>query len=155
MKVASGVFLLVCASLAVAKSHDAYPKEKLAEFVVDKLDVMSIPSEFRPKHEKGKKTFADYGFAARQVSDKEALVDAPQGSSHITISILQENNSGIYVCFNGQAQKESSSPLQRVFLLKLKNADGLLEGRETPREFQGCPVIGGADDNSKTSSYGG
>jgi hypothetical protein len=153
MKVACGAFLLACASLAVAKSHDAYPKEKLAEFVVDKLDVTSIPSEFRPKLEKGKKTFADYGFEARKVSDNEALVEAPQGSSQVTISILRQNNSGIYVCLNGQAQHESSGPLQRVFLLKLKNADGLLKGRETPREFQSCPVIGGADNDSPASLY--
>src|ERR1700739_3305351 len=152
MKITSGVFLLVCASLAVAKSRDEYPKEKLAEFVVEKLDVTSIPSALRPKREKGKKTFADYGFAAQKVSDKEAFVEAPQGSSQITLRILEENNSGIYVCLNGQAQKKNSGPFQRVFLLKLKNADGLLKGRETPREFQSCPVIGGAD-NYSASNY--
>jgi hypothetical protein len=153
MKVACGVFLMVCASLAVAKSHDDYPKEQLAEFVVDKLDVTSIPSEFRPKLEKGKKTFADYGFATRKVSDNEALAEAAQGSSRVAISILQENNAGIFVCLNSQAQKGSNGPLQRVFLLKLKNSDGLLRGREASLEFQSCPAIGGVDNGSGAGPY--
>ena len=37
----------------------------------------------------------------------------------------------------------------RVLLLKLK--DGLLKGRETWKEFDGCPVIGGADKDSASS----
>jgi hypothetical protein len=48
MKVMSGVFLLACMPLAVAKSDEAYPKEKVAEFVVEKLDVTSIPVAIRP-----------------------------------------------------------------------------------------------------------
>ncbi len=34
------------------------------DFVVEKLDLASLPSTFRPKKEKGKKTFADYRFTA-------------------------------------------------------------------------------------------
>ena len=48
MKAMSGVFLLVCMPLGVARSDKAYPKEKVAEFVVEKLDVTSIPSAIRP-----------------------------------------------------------------------------------------------------------
>jgi hypothetical protein len=55
MKVTSGVFLLVCTPLAMAKSDKAYPKEKVAEFVVEKLDVTSTPAAIRPKREKGGK----------------------------------------------------------------------------------------------------
>jgi hypothetical protein len=99
MKVMPGVFLLACVPLAMAKSDKAYPKEKLAEFVVDKLDVTSIPSAIRPKREKGKKTFGDYGYVTRKLDDNEALLEAPQGRSQITIGILEENKSGIYVCF--------------------------------------------------------
>src|SRR5712691_9618135 len=58
MKVMSAAFLLVCVPLAVARSDEAYPKEKLAEFVVEKLDVTSIPPAIRPKQEKGKKRSA-------------------------------------------------------------------------------------------------
>ncbi len=75
MKVMSGVLLLAWMPLAVAKSDTAYPKEKVAEFVVDKLDVTSIPSAIRPKREKGKKTFGDYGYVTRKLDDKEALVE--------------------------------------------------------------------------------
>jgi len=155
MRVMSTAFLLVCVPLAVARSDEAYPKEKLAEFVVEKLDVTSIPPAIRPKQEKGKKTFSDYGYVTRKVDEKEALVEAPRGRSQITISILEENKSGIYVCLSGQAQNQSSSHIQRVFRLKLKNGNGLLKGRESWKEFDSCPVIGGADNNSAADSYGG
>jgi hypothetical protein len=155
MKAISGVFLLVCMPLGVAKSDNAYPKEKVAEFVVEKLDVTSMPSAVGPKREKGKKTLGDYGYVTRQLDAHEALVEAPQGRSQITISILQESKDGIYVCFNGQAQKQSSGQIQRVFLLKLKNGDGLLKGRESWKEFDTCPVMGGAGNDSAADAYGG
>jgi len=155
MKVVSGVFLLVCMPLAVAKSDNAYPKEKVGEFVVAKLDVTTIPSAIRPKREKGKKTFGDYGYVTRKVEEKAVLVEAPLGHSQIAISILEESKSGIYVCLNGQGENESRGRTQRVFLLKLKNANGLLKGRESWKEFDGCPVIGGAENDSAPDSYSG
>ena len=47
------------APLGTARENAAYPNEKLAAFVLEKLDVTSLPSSYRPKQEKGKKTFAD------------------------------------------------------------------------------------------------
>jgi hypothetical protein len=155
MKVMSGALLLAWMPLAVAKSEKAYPKEKVAEFVVEKLDVTSLPLAMRPKQEKGKKTFEDYGYVRRRVDDKEALVEDPQGGSQITVSILEENKSRIYVCFNNVPQKQSSSQIQRVFLLKIKNGSGLLKGRESWKEFDTCPVMGGADSSSAGEAYGG
>jgi hypothetical protein len=155
MKTMCGVLLLVWMPVAVAKSEKAYPKEKVAEFVVQKLDATSLPLAMRPKRGKGKKTFGDYGYLTRKLGDREALVEAPQGGSQITISVLEENKSGIYVCFNGDAQKQGGSQIQRVLLLTLKNGNGLLKGRESWKEFDGCPVIGGADSDAAADSYGG
>jgi len=155
MKSMCGVLLLVWMPVAAAKSEKAYPKAKVAEFVVQKLDATSLPLAIRPKREKGKKTFVDYGYLTRKLDDKEALVEAPLGGSQITISVLEENKSGIYVCFNGEAQKQGGSQIQRVFLLTLKNSNGLLKGRESWKDFDGCPVIGGADSDSAADSYGG
>jgi hypothetical protein len=155
MKVMSGIFLLMCMPLGVAGSNEAYPKEKIAEFVVEKLDLTSIAPAIGPKREKGKRTFGDYGYVTRKLDDNEALVEAPQGSSRVGISVLEESKSGIYVCLNAQAEKQSTGPIQRVFLLKLKNNNGLLKGRESWKEFDSCPVIGGADDSSATDAYGG
>ena len=155
MKVLSGVLLLAWMPLAASKSEKVYPKEKVAEFVVEKLDVTSMPLAMRPKREKGKKTFEDYGYVRRRVDDKEALVENPQGGSQITISILEENKSGIYVCFNNGPQKQSRSQIQRVFLLKVKNGSGLLKGRESWKEFDTCPVMGGADSELSGDGYGG
>ena len=155
MKVICGVLLLAWMPLAVAKSEKAYPKEKVAEFVVQKLDVTSMPFAIRPKREKGKKTFGDYGYVTRKIDEKEALMETPEGLSRITISVLEENKSGIYVCFNGETQKQDSSQIQRVFLLTLKTGHGLLKGRESWKEFDSCPVIGGADSDAAADSYGG
>ena len=155
MKVMCGVLLLVWMPLTVAKSESAYPKEKVAEFVVQKLDVTSMPLAIRPKKEKGKKTFGDYGYVTRKLDDNEAQVEAPQGRSEITVSVLEENKSGIYVCFNGETQKQGDSQIQRVFLLTVKNGDGLLKGRESWKEFDSCPVIGGSDGEASADAYGG
>ncbi len=155
MKVICGVFLLAWMPLAAAKSEKAYPKEKVAEFVVEKLDVTSMPAAIRLKRKKGKRTFGDYGYVTRRLDDNEAQVEAPQERSQITISVLEENKSGIYVCFNDQTQKPGSSQNQRVFLLTVKTGDGLLKGRESWKEFESCPVIGGSDSDGATDAYGG
>jgi hypothetical protein len=154
MKIMCGVFLLVWMPLALAENDKAYPREKLAEFVVDKLDVTSMPVAIQPKREKGKKTFGDYGYVTRKLDANEVLIEAPQGRSQITMRILQENKSGIYLCLSRQ-EKQSSSQVQRVFLLKLKKANVLLRGRESWKEFDTCPVIGGGDSDSAADSYGG
>jgi len=150
MKLFYGVIALVCVPAVVA-ANGPYPKEKLAEFVVEKLDVTTLPAAIRPKPQKGKKTFAEYGYVAREIGDKEALVvaDAPAGPQ-INIKVLEQESSGIFVCVGGQA-KDANSRVQRVFLLRMKNANGLLKGRESWREFDGCPVLGSVD--AETSGY--
>jgi len=152
MKLISGLMLLACVPLALAKGSEDYPKEKVAEYVVEKVSVKALPSEVRPKLEKGKQTLAEYGYTTSKVDDQQAILDAPNGNSRITISILQENKSGIYVCLSGGAQNPSVGPIQRVLLLKRKNPDSLLAGRESAKSFASCPVIGGADQDVSSSS---
>jgi len=48
-KVLLAVVVLSCAPLGVAGNKAEYPNEKVAEFVIEKLDVTSLPSMFRPK----------------------------------------------------------------------------------------------------------
>jgi hypothetical protein len=42
-----------------------------------------------------------------------------------------------------------------VLLLKLKESGGRLKSRDSSKEFNGCPVIGGTDDSdaAAASSY--
>jgi hypothetical protein len=148
MKMTFGVLILACVPVAIAGTHSVSPNGKLAEFVVEKLDVTSFPSAIRPKPAKGKKTFSDYGYVTQKIDDREAMVKAPQGSSQIAINILEESQSGIYVCVSGNAEGQSGGRIQRVYLLREKNADGLLKGREASKEFEGCPVIGGGGEES-------
>jgi hypothetical protein len=145
MKTMLGMALLACVPLAFAETHHDYPKAELAELVVEKLDVTTVPSAFRPKLAHGKRTFGDYGYTTLKVDETEALVKSPQGGSQIAINILEQNESGIYVCMNSQGQNPSAGRIQRVLLLKAKNANGVLRGRETSKEFDACPVMGGTD----------
>jgi len=149
MKLPYGALALACTPLLLAGNEAAYPTEKIAAFVFEKVDVTTLPSAIRPKPVKGKKTFGDYGYVARELDEKKALLDPPQGASQVSIAVLEAQKSGIYVCVNTQSAGQSHDRFQRVLLLKLKN--GLLKGRETWREFDSCPVIGGGDKDS--SSY--
>jgi len=146
------VVALSYAPLVVAGNEAVYPKEKVAAFVVEKLDLSSLPSAFRPKKEKGKKTLADYGFTAQRVDENEAIIEAVGGVRRLTIKVLDENSSGIYVCVAEPEDNGGDPKAQSVVLLRRKNADALLKGRESFREFAACPVIGGTD--FATNSYG-
>ena len=141
------------APLVVAGNEAAYPKEKVAAFVVAKMDLTSLPSAFRPKKEKGKKTLADYGFTAQTVSENEAVIEAAGGARRLAIKVLDQKSSGIYLCVSEPGETGSQAKTQSVILLKRKDSNGLLKGRESFREFAACPVIGGSDSSS--NSYGG
>jgi hypothetical protein len=142
MKLICGVIALACVPAALAANNVPYPKENVAEFVVEKLDITTLPSAIRPKPEKSKKTFGDYGYVARQLDDKEGVMEAAPQGSPINIRILEQKSSGIYVCVQGQSKNADSGQIQVVYLLKLKKATGLLKGGESWKEFDGCPAIG-------------
>jgi hypothetical protein len=152
IKVMFAVAALACAPLAIAGPKLAYPTEKVAAFVVEKLDVTSLPSAIRPKKEKGKKTFADYGYTAQKVEENEAVMAAMDGARRLSIKVLDQKPSGIYVCLAEPRQNGGEAKTQSVVLLKMKDSNALLKGRESFREFASCPVIGTSD--STTDAYG-
>jgi hypothetical protein len=151
-KVLLAVMALSYSPLVVAGNEAAYPREKVAEFVVEKLDLTSLPSAFRPKKEKGKKTLADYGFTAQRMDENVAIIQAAGGARRLAIKVLDQKSSGIYVCVAEPGENGGDTRAQSVVLLKRKNPNALLKGRESFREFAACPVIGRSD--SATSSYG-
>ena len=153
MKLLSGLLALACVPAALVANNAPLPKDNVAEFVARKLDVTTLPASIRPKSQKNKKTFADYGYAVRQTEDKQKLVEATPEGLQINISILEQSDSGIYVCVKAPGQGTNNGPIQRVLQLKLKNADGLLKGRESWKEFSGCPVLGGDGPDSSAGSY--
>ena len=152
-KVLLAVVALSYSPLAVAGNEAAYPKENVAAFVVEKLDLTSLPSEFRPKKEKGKKTLQDYGFTAQRIDENEAIIEAAGGVRRLAIKVLDQKSSGIYVCVTEPGENGGGTKVQSVVLLKRKTPNTLLKGRESFREFAACPVIGGTD--SATNLYGG
>lgn len=142
MRVLCGILALLCVSAAEAGNNAPLPKDDVTGFVAAKLDVTTLPSSIRPKPQASKKTFTDYGYVTQQTDSKQNLIEATPAGAQISITILEQNASAIYACV--QASGPSSGSVQRVVLLKLKNADGLLKGRESFKEFSGCPVLGGA-----------
>jgi hypothetical protein len=153
MKLLYGIATLAFASVASAKTSMPYPTEKVAEFVVEKLDVTTLPSAIRPRHEKTKKTFSDYGFMTRQLNDNAAIIERTPSGSQINIRVLRQGPAGIYVCVEGPGQNASDGHIQRVLLLKLKDPNGLLKNRESGKEFVECPAIGGLYNESQTTGY--
>src|SRR6266446_3652154 len=94
-KVLLEVVALSYSTLAVAGNEAAYPKENVAAFVVEKLDLTLLPSEFRPKKEKGKKTLQDYRFTAQRIDENEAIIEAAGGVRRLAIKVLDQKSSGI------------------------------------------------------------
>jgi hypothetical protein len=150
MNLLYGAIFLAFAPLMLTASDAAYPSEKIAAFVFEKVDVTTLPAAIRPKPVKDKKTFAEYGYVARELDENRALLELPPGNARGSINVLETEKSGIYVCVN-RASGGKQESFQRVLLLKLKK--GLLRGRETWKEFDACPVIGGGDQDSAGSNY--
>lgn len=135
-------------SLAGARDEASYPSEKLASLIIEKLDVTSLPVAYRPKKQKGKKTFAEYGYTVQKLEEKQALLEMDGGTHELSISILRQSNSGIYACFAQQNQDGTAPSVRSVIFLKGKPSKALLKGRESWRGFKSCPVVGGSDGGS-------
>jgi len=152
MNLILGVMALACAPSAIGRGNADYPSEKVAAFVVEKLDATSLPPAMRPKKEKGKKTLADYGYAAQKVEEDEAIVEAAGEGRRLSFKVLDHKpSSGIYACVSMVGQNGDETKLQSVVLLRRKGPNALLKSRESLREFASCPVIGG--DDSTANSY--
>ena len=149
MKVLCGVIVLTCVSFALARNDAAYPLEKVADFLVEKLDVTTLPPESQPRPEKGKKTFEDHGYVTRKLDEKGVLLEAPHKGSQIAIRVLEQTAHGIYVCVDAQGLNTRNGRFQRMRLLERKNASELLQGRRSWKEIDGCPAIGGLDTDSQ------
>jgi hypothetical protein len=154
MKILCGMIALASASVAVANNTVPLPKDKVTKYVVENLDVTTLPSGIRPKRDHDKKTFSDYGYATSSLDESQVVVNTPVGAQ-INIKILEQKSSEIYVCVAGSGENASSPKIQRVFLLKVKNSGSLLKGRESWKEFGACPVMGGTDHDSTADAYGG
>src|SRR5467141_3068555 len=122
-KAVLAIVALSYAPLGVAGNKAEYPNEKVAEFVIKKLDVTSLPSTFRPKKEKGKKTLADYGFTVQTVDENEAVIEAGGGVRRLAIKVLDQKSSGIYVCVAEPGENGGQAKMQSVILLKRKHSN--------------------------------
>src|SRR5258708_23765904 len=138
-KVLLAVVALSYVPLAVAGNEAADPKEKVAAFVIEKLDLTSLPSAFRPKKEKGKKTLADYGFTAQRMDENEAIIEGTGGVRRLAIKVLDQKSSGIYVCIAEPGESGGATRAKSGVLLKSKNRKACLTGPEQFRELRQGP----------------
>jgi uncharacterized protein YpuA (DUF1002 family) len=152
-KVVVAFAALAYASVVLAGNNAAYPKEKVAAFVVGNLDLTSLPSTIRPKKEKGKKTLADYGYTAQTVQDNDVIIEAPGSVRTLSIKVLDQKPSGIYACVAVSEQKGGEPKAQSVLLLKRYDSTALLKGSFSWREFASCPVIGGNNSQTDVTPY--
>ena len=148
MKVKNVLVALValsCVPLGSARNKSAYPDENVAQFVVDKLDLTSLPSAFRPKREKGKKTLLDYGFQSRNVHENDAVITDANGANTLSLKVLGHTSTGIFVCIAQVGAKADTPASESVVLLKWNDSEGSLKVHASFREFAECPAIGGGD----------
>ncbi len=68
MKLLYRAIALGCLPIVLAGNDAVYPTEKIAAFVFEKVDVTTLPPAIRARTVKGKKTFSDYGYTARELS---------------------------------------------------------------------------------------
>lgn len=148
-KIVLGFAVLSCAPFAAMGNNAVYPTEKVTEFVIEKLDLTSLPTPFRPHKEKGKKTLADYGFTPQKMEESSAVLESTGGAGKLSLKVLAQNPSGIFVCVADSDQPDTAK-MQRVFFVKRKSPNDLLKGRESFREFESCPDIG-EDESSEYS----
>jgi hypothetical protein len=90
--------------------------------VAGKLDVTTLPASIRPKPQKNKKTFSDYGYVSQQMDGKKLLEATPEGSQN-NIGILEQNESGIYVCVQAPdnaraALRRARAPAQSISIIR-------------------------------------
>jgi hypothetical protein len=86
------------------------------------------------------------------VDENEAVIEAAGGIRRLSIKVLDQKSTGVYVCVAEPGENGDQAKTQSVHLLKRNEPSTLLKGRESFQEFAACPVIGGSD--STTSSYG-
>ncbi len=118
-----------------------YPKEHLAQFVTEKLDLTAFPSSIGPRRTKGRYTYKDYGFVARKLTEKEAVLEEEDGSWRFRVSILERTDAGIFICLEDQALNGGSYHTQSVLFLDRSDEQSLLKGHATKMTFKDCPAF--------------
>jgi hypothetical protein len=141
MRIPLIVMLLSFVVTTASDTASLYPKEHLAQFVSEKLDVTGFPSSIGPRRTKGKYTFKDYGFVVRRVTEKEAVLEEEDGSWRFRVSILERTDAGIFVCLEDQALNGGSYHAQSVLFLDRSDEQSLLKGHATKTTFKDCPAF--------------
>jgi hypothetical protein len=84
-----------------------------------KLDATSLTPVLKLKKEKGKKTFAEYGYSTKRINEKEALVES--GGRSLRLTVLEQSQNGIYVCVSEPGENGGQPKAQSVVLVKRKD----------------------------------
>src|SRR5215468_7842316 len=121
VKVVLGIAALSCAPFPTMGNSALYPTERVTEFVIEKLDLTSLPAPFDLHKEKGKKTFADYHFTTQKLEDSAVALQTSGGEAALSLKILDQQPSGIFVCVSEAKQPGGAAKTQRVLFVKRKS----------------------------------
>jgi hypothetical protein len=86
------------------------------------------------------------------MNEAETIIQAVGGTRKLSIKVLDQRSSGIYVCITEPGQIAGQAKMQSVILLKRNDSNALLKGRESWKEFTSCPVVGAAEKDSAVSA---
>jgi len=93
MKLLCGLMALACVPAGLAGNRATLPKEKVAEFVAEKLDVYNASRLHSAETgEEAKKTFGDYGYRTQFVDESHIHAQATPDGTQINIRILEEKD---------------------------------------------------------------
>jgi hypothetical protein len=127
--------------------------QSTTETIVGNIDATSLPAAYRPKKEKGKKTFVEYGYTAETRADGSIVLRATAGAQGLSVRILDDSGTEAYACISEPESTSGEPKTQSVIHLKRKVGGGLWKARESFREFASCPAIG--EGEPEASPYGG
>jgi len=100
-------FLLFASSALVSAAPTPASKQKIARQVIARLDVTSFPNSIGPRRQKGKKTFADYGFKRVTMTRNGADLIQAFGDNDdwlMSIEVLRASSSEILICLQDKAE---------------------------------------------------
>lgn len=104
--------------------------------VIDRLDLSSFNNSTGPRREKGKITFANYGFSAVKFYSTKAIISDAERSWQFVVMLLAAAPDAIRICLEDRALNGGTYHTENAYLLKLSKSNFL---QASPVRDPACP----------------
>jgi hypothetical protein len=118
---------------------DTFPKSKIAQYIVDHLDVTSFSLSIGPRREKAKVTFGDYGIRPTKIESEAAVLKPADGSWEFDLKILSRTETTALICLRDFAQNGGSYDAQAALMLVWDKSAKTLISDKRKYVSQDCP----------------